>query len=84
MLDGKALTAAEIGKLADLEPREVLLAKLAGAMKASMAGAAATFNALPTQMALLADALRAKLEAGAPAAAVEDTAGGTGSGRHAC
>ncbi len=37
-----------------------------------MAGAAATFNALPTQMALLADALRAKLEAGAPAAA-QDT-----------
>src|ERR1700751_3302793 len=63
-LFGKALTAAEVGKLADLEPREVLLAKLAGAMKASMAGAAATFNALPTQMALLADALRAKVEAG--------------------
>src|SRR5690242_11128470 len=73
VLDGKALTAAEVGKLADLEPREVLLAKLAGAMKASMAGAAATFNALPTQMALLADALRAKLEAGAPSVA-EDTA----------
>jgi large subunit ribosomal protein L10 len=69
VLDGKSLTAAEVGKLADLEPREVLLAKLAGAMKASMAGAAATFNALPTQMALLADALRAKLEAGAPAEA---------------
>src|SRR5487761_61215 len=67
VLDGKALSAAEVGKLADLEPREVLLAKLAGAMKASMANAAATFNALPTQMALLADALRAKLEAGAPA-----------------
>jgi large subunit ribosomal protein L10 len=70
VLDGKALTAAEVGKLADLEPRDVLLAKLAGAMKASMANAAATFNALPTQMALLADALRAKLEAEAPAAEV--------------
>jgi large subunit ribosomal protein L10 len=69
VLDGKALTAAEVGRLADLEPREVLLAKLAGAMKASMAGAAATFNALPTQMALLADALRAKVEAGSPAPA---------------
>jgi large subunit ribosomal protein L10 len=68
VLDGKALTAAEVGKLADLEPREVLLAKLAGAMKASMSNAAATFNALPTQMALLADALRAKVEAGAPSA----------------
>jgi len=71
VLDGKAISAAEVSKLADLEPREVLLAKLAGAMKASMAGAAATFNALPTQMALLADALRAKAEAGAPAAAPE-------------
>jgi len=78
VLDGKALTAAEVGKLADLEPREVLLAKLAGAMKASMAGAAATFNALPTQMALLADALRAKVEASTPQAdeapATTDTA----------
>ena len=69
VLDGKALTAAEVGKLADLEPREVLLAKLAGAMKASMSNAAATFNALPTQMALLAEALRAKVEAAAPAQA---------------
>ncbi len=77
VLDGKALTAAEVGKLADLEPREVLLAKLAGAMKASMAGAAATFNALPTQMALLADALRAKVEAGAPAAAADSAAADT-------
>jgi large subunit ribosomal protein L10 len=69
VLDGKALTPQEVSKLADLEPRDVLLAKLAGAMKASMAGAAATFNALPTQMALLADALRAKVEAGAAVAA---------------
>jgi len=71
VLDGKTLSVADVGKLADLEPREVLLAKLAGAMKASMAGAAATFNALPTQMALLADALRAKREAGEPAEAPE-------------
>jgi large subunit ribosomal protein L10 len=71
VLDGKAITSAEIIKLADLEPREVLLAKLAGAMKASLAGAAATFNALPVQMAQLAEALRAKREAaeGAPAEA---------------
>ena len=77
VLDGKALTAAEVGKLADLEPREVLLAKLAGAMKASMANAAATFNALPTHMALLADALRTKLEAGAPAEAADNSADDT-------
>jgi large subunit ribosomal protein L10 len=74
VLDGKALTPQEVSKLADLEPREVLLAKLAGAMKASMAGAAATFNALPTQMALLADALRAKVEAAAEGAAEADSA----------
>jgi large subunit ribosomal protein L10 len=71
VLDGKAMSPAEITKLADLEPREVLLAKLAGAMKASMAGAAATFNALPVQMAQLAEALRTKraaVEGGAPEA----------------
>jgi large subunit ribosomal protein L10 len=60
VLDGKAISPTEIIKLADLEPRDVLLAKLAGAMKASLAGAAATFNALPVQMAQLAEALRAK------------------------
>jgi large subunit ribosomal protein L10 len=63
VLDGKALTPDEITKLADLESREVLLAKLAGAMKASQAKAAGTFAALPVQMARLADALRLKLEA---------------------
>ena len=55
VLDGKAITPAEIIRLADLEPRDVLLAKLAGA--------AATFSALPVQMAQLAEALRAKLAA---------------------
>ena len=63
VLDGASLTAAEITRLADLEPRDVLLAKLASAIKASMAHAAATFNALPTQLAQLAEALRAKREA---------------------
>ncbi|MCW2885956.1 MAG: large subunit ribosomal protein [Streptosporangiaceae bacterium] len=79
VIDGKSMSSADITKLADLESREVLLAKLAGAMKASMAGAAATFNALPTQMALLADALRAKREESgetseAPAAAAPEAA----------
>jgi large subunit ribosomal protein L10 len=63
VLDGKAISPADIDRLADLEPREVLLAKLAGDMKASMAKAAAVFNALPVQMAQLAEALRAKREA---------------------
>ena len=56
------MDAGEITKLADLESREVLLAKLAGAMKGSMANAAVLFNALPTQAAQLAEALRAKRE----------------------
>ncbi|AQZ66939.1 LSU ribosomal protein L10p (P0) [[Actinomadura] parvosata subsp. kistnae] len=60
VLDGKTLDASEITKLADLESREVLLAKLAGALKAKQSAAAAMFAALPTQMAQLADALRAK------------------------
>jgi large subunit ribosomal protein L10 len=71
VLDGKPLSPAEIVQLADLESREVLLAKLAGAMKASMAGAAATFAALPQQMARLAAALEAKRAAEAPAASAE-------------
>jgi large subunit ribosomal protein L10 len=72
VLDGKALSPAEIVQLADLEPREVLLAKLAGAMKASMAGAAATFAALPQQMARLAAALEAKRAAEAPEASATE------------
>ncbi|MCK2215069.1 50S ribosomal protein L10 [Actinomadura sp. ATCC 31491] len=62
VLEGKTLDATEITKLADLESREVLLAKLAGALKAKQSAAAAMFAALPTQMAQLADALRAKRE----------------------
>jgi large subunit ribosomal protein L10 len=63
VLDGKALTPAEITTLADLEPREVLLARLAGAMKATTARAAGAFAALPVQMAQLTEALRAQREA---------------------
>ncbi|CAN2220562.1 RplJ Ribosomal protein L10 [Candidatus Nanopelagicaceae bacterium] len=58
--EGKFVTTAEIMQLADLESREVLLAKLAGAMKGSLAKAARIF-----------DALRIKLEAGAPAPVAE-------------
>ncbi len=68
VLDGKMLTPAEISKLAGLESREVLLAKLAGAMKATMSGAAATFAALPVQMARLLAALEEKKSAQAPTA----------------
>jgi len=86
VLDGKMLTPAEIVKLADLESREVLLAKLAGAMKATMSGAAATFAALPVQMARLLAALEEKRSAEAPSAdagadaASADAANGAASG----
>jgi large subunit ribosomal protein L10 len=46
IFEGKNVTTADIMKLADLESREVLLAKLAGAMKGTMAKAARTFDAL--------------------------------------
>jgi large subunit ribosomal protein L10 len=62
-MDGKMLSAAEIAKLADLESREVLLAKLAGAMKASLSQAAALFQAPLAQAARTIEALRVKAEA---------------------
>jgi len=60
--DGKALSADEVKKLADLESREVLLAKFAGAAKASLFGAAYLFNAPLSKAVRTVDALRAKQE----------------------
>ena len=80
VLDGKPLGAAEIAKLADLESREVLLGKMAGAMLASLSQAVYLLNAPIAQAARLAGALQAKAEqdpsilaggAGTPAAAEE-------------
>ena len=62
-MDGKTLSVAEIATLADLESREVLLAKLAGAMKASLSQAAALFQAPLAQAARTIEALRVKAEA---------------------
>jgi len=45
VFEGRAISAAEVTKLADLESREVLLAKLAGAMKANLSKAAAVLQA---------------------------------------
>jgi large subunit ribosomal protein L10 len=56
-MDGRALTVEEVNQLADLESREVLLSKLAGAMKGTMAKAAGLFAAPASQMARLAQAL---------------------------
>jgi large subunit ribosomal protein L10 len=63
VLDGKALTPEEITKLADLESREVLLAKMAGAMKGSLTKAVYLFAAPLSQTARVVDALRQKVEA---------------------
>ena len=71
MLDGKALSAEEIKKLADLESREVLLAKLAGAMKATLSGAAALFEAPLSQFARTVEALRQQREASLGGPSVE-------------
>ena len=62
VLDGGALTADEVKKLADLESREVLLAKAAGMFKASMYQAAYMFQAPLAQAARAVDALRQKQE----------------------
>jgi len=76
-LDGKPLSAAEITKLADLESREVLLAKMAGAMKASLTQAVYLFAAPLSQTARLVEALRQQREqepgAASAAPAAEDT-----------
>ena len=80
VLDGSILDAKEVAKLADLESREVLLGKMAGAMLASLSQAVYLLNAPLAQAARLAGALQAKAEqdpsilaggAGVPAAAEE-------------
>jgi large subunit ribosomal protein L10 len=74
-MDGHPLTVAEVERIADLESREVLLAKLAGAMKGNLAKAAGLFNAPASQMARLLAALQEKKasEPGAAAAPAEAT-----------
>jgi large subunit ribosomal protein L10 len=82
-LDGKAMDAQEIAKMADLESREVLLAKIAGGMLASLSQAVYLLNAPLAQTARLAAALQEKAQqdpsilaggAGAPAAPSTGTA----------
>ena len=74
-MDGQYLDDAAVKKLADLESREVLLAKLAGAMKGNLYKAAYMFQAPLSQAVRTVDALRAKVEeqGGAAAPAAENT-----------
>src|SRR3954463_7394245 len=74
VLEGKSLSADEVRSIADLESREVLLAKLAGALKALPTRAAGLFQAPLSQMARLAKALEEKKPADAAAAAPEAAA----------
>ena len=67
VVDGRPVTAADITKLADLESREVLLAKAAGAMKAKLYQAAYLFTAPASQAVRTVEALRAKQESDAAA-----------------
>ena len=70
-MDGHPLTVAEVERIADLESREVLLAKLAGAMKANLSKAAGLFNAPASQVARLVAALQEKKASEEPAAPAE-------------
>ncbi len=68
ILDGRSLSADEVNRIADLESREVLLARIAGALKALPTRAAGLFQAPLSQMARLAKALEEKKSAEAIAA----------------
>ncbi len=57
LLDGKRLGADEIDALAQIAPREILLAQLAGAMAAPMQQFAGLLQALPQNMAYALKAL---------------------------
>jgi large subunit ribosomal protein L10 len=72
VLDGKPLSADEVRRLADLDSREVLLAKLAGAMLATLSEAASLFQAPLVQVARLAVALHDKRQAAADADAAAE------------
>ena len=74
MMDGKILTADDIKKLAKIESREVLLSRIAGAANATLAKAAALFQAPLSQAARTIAALEAKVAAQTPAAAKPEPA----------
>ena len=68
VVEGRTVDAAEVTRLADVESREVLLAKLAGAMKGNLTKAAGLFQAPLSQMARLVAALQEKKAAESPEA----------------
>jgi large subunit ribosomal protein L10 len=73
-MDGHPLTVSEVERIADLESREVLLAKLAGAMKGNLSKAAGLFNAPASTVARLLAALQDKKTTQEPAPEPEPAA----------
>jgi large subunit ribosomal protein L10 len=73
-MDGRPLTVAEVERIADLESREVLLARLAGAMKGNLTKAAGLFNAPASNVARLIAALQDKMASQEPAVEPEPVA----------
>jgi large subunit ribosomal protein L10 len=71
VMEGKALSAVEVGQIADLDSREVLLAKVAGVLKALPTRAAGLFQAPLSQVARLAQALADKRAEESPGAVAE-------------
>ena len=74
VVEGRTVDAGEVGRLADVDSREVLLAKLAGAMKGNLTKAAGLFQAPLSQVARLAAALQEKKESTEGSAAPADDA----------
>jgi large subunit ribosomal protein L10 len=74
LADGSLLSAADLAALADLPPREVLLARFAGALAAPMQQMAGLLQALPRNMAYGISALIEQRQAGGETLPTEEAA----------
>jgi len=70
-IEGQVVSLEEIRRIAELPPREDLLARLVGSARSPLAGLVWTLHGLLTQFVRTVDAVRARAEAEAPAAAPE-------------
>ncbi len=73
-LDGKVLSADDAKALAELEPREVMLSKVAGLLKGEMSRAAALFVGAQSKFLALLEAYKEKLPPEVSEAVVEEAA----------
>ncbi len=75
LLGREFLTPERVAELADIEPRDVLLARIAGAFEAPMAKTAGLLAALPRNLAsMMQQLLEKKEESGEPAASSDEPA----------